>query len=502
MRLTSTVAAVLLGTLVEYCQANLSARSVDPCCDALLCSKIGDRVVLPHAKSYKESVDSYWAVNVQLEPNCIVQPVSTDEVSTAVQILANSITSECKFAVRSGGHTTWPGANNIEDGVTIDLSNLNSTTYHKGAETASIHPGARWGDVYKALEPFGVTVPGGRTAPVGVGGFLLGGGNTFHTARVGFATDNVENFEVVLASGGVVNASRQTNTDLFKALKGGTGNFGIVTKYDLKIIPQDKLWGGLVAHENSTTPQLVDAFVNFVDHLHEDPYASYIGMWQYSTATKQNTVASALEYTKAEPHPPAFHDFYQVKNVSDTMRLATMANLTAEIGQPDGYRDVFLTGTYANDAKVLARAVKIHDSKIDVLKSQAKSKDWTIYAMFQPWPKIFWEQSVKKGSNVLGLEQNDENLFQVLYDYSWSGAADDKLFRQTGIDALKELNEYAKSEGKFNEYVYLNYADRTQNPLRGYGQENLEYIKKVAETYDPDGVFQTQVPGGFKITQA
>lgn len=150
----------------------------------------------------------------------------------------------------------------------------------------------------------------------------------------------MENFEVVLASGGVVNASRQTNTDLFKALKGGTGNFGIVTKYDLKIIPQDKLWGGLVAHENSTTPQLVDAFVNFVDHLHEDPYASYIGMWQYSTATKQNTVASALEYTKAEPHPPAFHDFYQVKNVSDTMRLATMANLTAEIGQPDGYRYV------------------------------------------------------------------------------------------------------------------------------------------------------------------
>lgn len=91
---------------------------------------------------------------------------------------------------------------------------------------------------------------------------------------------------------------------------------------------------------------------------------------------------------------------------------------------------------------------------------------------------------------------------EVLYDYSWSDAADDKLFRQTGIDALKELNEYAKSEGKFNEYVYLNYADRTQNPLRGYGQENLEYIKKVAETYDPDGVFQTQVPGGFKITQA
>lgn len=72
-----------------------------------------------------------------------------------------------------------------------------------------------------------------------------------------------------------------------------------------------------------------------------------------------------------------------------------------------------MTGTYDNDAKVLARAVKIHDSKIDVLKSQAKSKDWTIYAMFQPWPKIFWEQSVKKGGNVLGLERNKKNLFRT-----------------------------------------------------------------------------------------
>lgn len=98
--------------------------------------------------------------------------------------------------------------------------------------------------------------------------------------------------------------------------------------------------------------------------------------------------------------------------------------------------------------------------------------------------------------------QANFSLAEVLYDYSWSDAADDELFRQTGIDALKELDEYAKSEGKYNEYVYLNYADRTQNPLRGYGPENLEYIEKVAGTYDPDGVFQTQVPGGFKITRA
>lgn len=107
-----------------------------------------------------------------------MQPESADDVSAAVKTLTTAGgDSPCKFAVRSGGHMTWAGSNNIETGVTVDLSNMNSTVYDKEAGIASILPGARWQAVYKTLEKYNVVVPGGRTGPVGVGGFLLGGRN-------------------------------------------------------------------------------------------------------------------------------------------------------------------------------------------------------------------------------------------------------------------------------------------------------------------------------------
>lgn len=124
----------------------------------------------------------------------------------------------------------------MADGVTINLGLLNSIVYHKENSTASIGPGGHWGDVYLALDRHGVTVAGGRDATVGVGGFLTGGGNSFSTARKGWACDTIRRFEVVLADGDVVVADEHTNADLFLALKGGggSGNLGIVTRFDME----------------------------------------------------------------------------------------------------------------------------------------------------------------------------------------------------------------------------------------------------------------------------
>lgn len=138
---------------------------------------MGHQVVYPHQELFVESVESYWSRSVRLSPACIIQPESVEDVSVAVSTLVQEggSLSSCKFAVRSGGHTVWAGAANIEDGVTIDLSKMNSTTHHPENKTASIYPGARWGSVYKTLEQDNVTVAGGRGGPVGVGGFLIGG---------------------------------------------------------------------------------------------------------------------------------------------------------------------------------------------------------------------------------------------------------------------------------------------------------------------------------------
>lgn len=164
------------------------------------------------------------------------------------------------------------------------------------------------------------------------------GGNTFYTARVGFACDNVENFEVVLASGEIVNANKTAHADLYKALKGGSINFGIVTRYDIKTLPHDKLWGGTVVYHNSTTPQQIEAAHRFINNVHKDPFASWIGMWHYSSAIGMNMIINPIHYTKPQAYPPVLDDFVKIPNITDTMRIAGTWNMTQQLSQADGYR--------------------------------------------------------------------------------------------------------------------------------------------------------------------
>lgn len=110
---------------------------------------------------------------------------------------------------------------------------MNGTTYDADTTIASVQPGARWGAVYKALDPFGVVTAGGRADVVGVGGFVTGGGYSFHAGTMGWACDAVHNFEVVLANGSVIDVNHEEHADLFQAMKGSSGNLGLVTRVDL-----------------------------------------------------------------------------------------------------------------------------------------------------------------------------------------------------------------------------------------------------------------------------
>ncbi|KAL1965225.1 hypothetical protein VTN77DRAFT_5979 [Rasamsonia byssochlamydoides] len=372
---------------------------------------------------------------------------------------------------------------------------MNSTTYHPENSTASILPGARWQSVYQTLDSFGVAVPGGRAGPVGVGGLTIGGGNSFFAARYSFVCDDVVNFEVVLANGSIINANNHTNSDLFKALKGGSNNFGIVTKIDLYAFPQGDR--GVVSYDNSTstTAQLIPAIVNFTNHVEDDPYVSLITFWQYSSTSGANVIVNALEYTKPVANPPVFSQIVSIVNTSSTMRIASLYELTSELAQVSGFRELFLTLTFVNDARVIEKAVGLHNSLIEEAKASVRSIEWTFETIFQPLPALFSRRSVARGEMFLAW-----TVF--LFDLSWQDAADDALFHRIGDTMVSQLTSYARTIHADNEFIYLNYADRSQNPLRSYGAANLAYIRQVAEKYDPAGVFQTLVPGGFKVTAA
>jgi FAD/FMN-containing dehydrogenase len=170
-------------------------------CTALKTSSLAEQVFYPSNSDYHTSLSTFWRSDIQQTyPACIVQPRNAADVSLTLSTLveSNDNTPRCQFSIRSGGHGTVLGSTNRDYGVTVDLSLLSSTVYNPEVGTASIGPGARWKGVYSALAGYGVAVPGGRGGTVGVGGFVTGGGNSFHSARYGFTCDAVVNFEVCL----------------------------------------------------------------------------------------------------------------------------------------------------------------------------------------------------------------------------------------------------------------------------------------------------------------
>lgn len=185
---------------------------------------------LPGTAKYTTRLGEYYSANAALAPSCMVLPTTTEEVSKIATLIHKT---KCQFGMRAGGHSAFAGSNSVAAGVTVDFGYMNKTTYTAGEETAGVQAGSTWGLAYEALDPFNVTVVGGRASVVGVGGFITGGGYSFHSNAAGFGCDNVRNFEIVLANGTVVNANADENTDLWRAQKGGSGNFGFITRVDL-----------------------------------------------------------------------------------------------------------------------------------------------------------------------------------------------------------------------------------------------------------------------------
>lgn len=250
---------------------------------------------------YSTLVAGSWNADTQRSPWCFVHPGTTAEVSQTLAVLssAGDGAGDWHIAVRSGGHGK-DNQNSISDGVIIDLTQLNATNYDAATNIASVGTGARWGDVYADLEEHGVSVTGGRQGIVGVGGLLLGGGVGWHTPRRGFGCDSVVNYEVVLANGQIINANASAHSDLWRALKGGSSNFGIVTRFDIEAFPAQNLTLERRTVGEEHTDEFIDAIVGYTDldqSFHDNAMVSVIsykpGSGISMTVTEVNTVNDA-----------------------------------------------------------------------------------------------------------------------------------------------------------------------------------------------------------------
>lgn len=271
---------------------------------------------LADSPEFPALVNGSWAPSTRQSPFCFVQPSTTKEVSQTINALrkAGDGAGDWHIAIRSGGHST-DHSNNIDTGVTIDLTKLNQVAYDKSSNIASVGTGARWGQVYGDLLKHQVSVMGGREGVVGVGGLVLGGGVSWYTPKRGFACDSVVNYEVVLADGSIVNANKSSHHDLWKALKGGGANFGIVTKFDMEAFPARNITKAPRMVSMEHTDQVVDAVVEFtdLDKSFEDNYL--LTAFNYNPATNSSTITLTEVNTANDATTRAFDKVNRIPTV-------------------------------------------------------------------------------------------------------------------------------------------------------------------------------------------
>ena len=224
-----------------------------------LTETVRGRVITRSDSDYDEARAVYNAMHDR-KPRAVIQCVDSADVMAAV---AAGRDAGLDVAIRGGGHSV-PGFGTVEDGLVIDLSKMKNVRVDPIKKVARVGGGATWGDVDHATYPFGLAAPGGIISTTGVGGLTLGGGIGYLTRGVGLSIDNLLSADVVLADGRQVTASDYQNEDLFWALRGGGGNFGVVTSFEFQLHEVGDIVGGPMFYEFDDAAAVLECYREFI----------------------------------------------------------------------------------------------------------------------------------------------------------------------------------------------------------------------------------------------
>jgi len=262
-------------------------------------ARISGTVIEPSDPEFDEA-RRVWNGMIDAHPALIVRPTSASDVAGAVQFAREQ---NLLIAVRGGGHNV-AGLATVDDGLVIDLSSMRGIEVDPVAGTALAGGGVTWGQLDAATQPFGLATPGGVVSETGIGGLTLGGGMGWLRRRFGLSADNLIGAEIVLADGSIVWTSESERPELLWGLRGGGGNFGVVTTFQFRLhplgpevafanvlYPLDAAHQVLRAHERfvaadpagdvSTIAVLghVPPIEAFDASLHGEPFVAVLGMY-------------------------------------------------------------------------------------------------------------------------------------------------------------------------------------------------------------------------------
>ncbi|KAK4120958.1 FAD-binding domain-containing protein [Parathielavia appendiculata] len=431
----------------------------------------------PGSDDYEQINNSYFsAFENELRPSYIVRPSTVEQVRALLDVLRpHALSGSCRIAIRGEGITLSDGKSAVE-----------------------IVTGETWTTVYAELDKHGLTVTGGRVGRIGVAGFILGGGLSLFSTRMGFACDSVIEFKVVLASGQLVRASADENADLWIALKGGLNNFGIVTSITMKTFQRRDIWGGVTYYMPGTFSQILQTACDFVQN---EPDEDVQIMCSAGYGYGHQAVTCIMYHTQGKVNPPSLQPFTAVQPQIEqmgTMRTATHTDFYGELSKftSDGMRQYYASITIKPD---IALMEAFHNKWQETLATIQDAEGLVFSFGFHPLTKALLANSARAGGNAMNIPPSDGPLFIILINPCWTQPRDDSRIFAAVEAMLAEFRRLAREKELLHRYIFTNYAYHKDDVLAGYGEESLARLRVVRRTYDPEGLFQTCVSGAFKL---
>ncbi|KAL0577496.1 hypothetical protein V5O48_004482 [Marasmius crinis-equi] len=397
----------------------------------------------------------------------------------------------------------WKGSSNIDGGFVIDLRNIQYVDISPDRKSVSLGPGSTWREVYHDLAPFNLITTGGRLADVGVGGFFMGGGTSHFSSATGFGSANVFNYELVLSNGTIVNANEGEHPDLYWALKTGSTNYGIVTRFDMHTFPMSSMWGSLTSYALSHSTGIPDILKNWVSYrskLGKRGNADAVDAAQLILARSNGKRISMVTryYTEPTPRKP----FTTATPIFREERVGSVYDITNEIFAEKFYpnsRVVWYTWTTGTDKQFFWDQYVGVDRILNRRLGDVEGIEWAIF--HQPVSESFIEASygTPMYSSLKGIKDATVQLLSV----TWTNPSDDDLVEEVTGEVAIWAEAEARERRLLYDFIYMNYAHRTQPVYeRSYSEEVLEKLRRVKKAYDSDGTFDDLWRGGFKIPLA
>jgi len=234
-------------------------------------SNLRGELIQPQDAGYDAARKVYNGM-IDRRPRFIVRCSDVADILSAVKFAREN---SLKLAVRGGGHNGG-GLGVCDDGLVIDLSRRRGIRINPKQRTVQVESGCTWGDVDHAAHAFGLAVPSGIVSTTGVAGLTLGGGHGYLTRKFGLTIDNLLEADMVLANGSLVTVSQSENDDLYWAIRGGGGNFGVVTSFTFKAHPVDTVYAGPMLWYPEKALEVLKWYREFSPKATEDLYGFFL----------------------------------------------------------------------------------------------------------------------------------------------------------------------------------------------------------------------------------